>query len=425
VTEGVVIAVAIAVVGWAFASAWLADRNLSGPLVLVVAGLVVGNPDWGVVSIDVDSASVHLLAEITLALLLFGDASAVPLAAARSDLPITARLLGIGLPVTIVLGGLLAMLLFDDMTLALAGLLAASLAPTDAALSATVISDERLPERIRRVLNVESGLNDGIATPIVTVCIAAAATAMGLIGHDDDGGVGAIGQLVVGGATGAGIGLVGGRLLVYAERHRWMQHGARRLIALGLALLAFLSASELGGNPFVAAFAGGLAFGAAAREDASVAVEFTELTGTLLSLVLWFVFGAAFVLPAFEDLDLAMVGYAVASLTLIRMLPVALALAGSGQPWPTVWFIGWFGPRGLASVVFALLAVEELGLTRPARRPRRSDHHRHDRAQRARARRDRPTVDRSLPPVSAGDDVTRRQRLAASSSHPLRRAVRR
>ncbi len=365
-SEGAVIAVAVALVGWALASAWLSDRNLSGPLVVLAAGFLLGNPDWGVVAVDIDSASVHLLAEITLALLLFGDASAVPLAAARSDLPLTARLLGIGLPLTIVLGGVLAMLLFGDMSLAIAGLLAASLAPTDAALSASVISDERLPARVRRVLNVESGLNDGIATPIVTFCIATAATALGLIGHEYDDGVGAIGQLAIGGITGACIGLAGGLLLVHAEARRWMQHGGRQLIALGLALLAFLAASELGGNPFVAAFVGGLAFGAAARDDASAAVEYTELTGTLLSLVLWFVFGAAFVLPAFEDLDVRVVVYAVASLTVIRMLPVALALAGAGRSWQTVAFLGWFGPRGLASVVFALLAVEELGLTDPS-----------------------------------------------------------
>ena len=149
--------------------------------------------------------------------------------------------------------------------------------------------------------------------------------------------------------------------MVLAHRRGWMQHGSRRLATLALALLAFLVASEAGGNPFVAAFVGGLVFGAAARADAAESIELTELAGSLLSLVLWFIFGAGFVLPAFEDLDVRIAVYAVISLTVVRMVPVAIALLGSGQGRATIAFVGWFGPRGLASVVFALLAVEELG----------------------------------------------------------------
>ena len=144
-----------------------------------------------------------------------------------------------------------------------------------------------------------------------------------------------------------------------------MQHGSRRLATLALALLAFLLASEAGGNPFVSAFVGGFVFGATATRDAVESVELTELAGNLLSLVLWFIFGAGFVIPAFEDLDVRIVVYAIASLTVVRMVPVALALLGAGQGSRTVAFVGWFGPRGLASVVFALLAVEELGDTDP------------------------------------------------------------
>ena len=153
----------------------------------------------------------------------------------------------------------------------------------------------------------------------------------------------------------------GGLVLAAAHRRGWMQHGARRLATLALALLSFLVASEAGGNPFVAAFVGGLAFGAVTRADTVASVELAELGGSLLSLVLWFVFGAGLVLPALEDLDVAVIVYAVCSLTVVRMVPVALALAGAGQRRSTVAFIGWFGPRGLASVVFALLALEELG----------------------------------------------------------------
>ena len=358
--EATVLALTLVVLGWAVLSEWFAARNVTGPIVLLLAGLVVANPRWGIVGVDIQSSTVHLLAEITLGLLLFADASAVPVAAARHDLPVTARLLGIGLPLSILAGTGLALLAFPSLPLALAGLIGASLAPTDAALSASVISDERLPSRVRRVLNVESGLNDGIATPVVTFCIASAVTALGMVGHEHAGGLGALGELVVGVGVGAGLALVGGQLLSVSHRRGWMQHGTRRLATLSLALLAFLAASASGGNPFVAAFVGGFVFGATAA-DAATSVELTENAGALLSLVLWFVFGAGFVLPAFEELDVRIGIYAVASLTVVRMVPVALALLGSGLDRPTIGFLGWFGPRGLASVVFALLAVEELG----------------------------------------------------------------
>ncbi len=359
--ESALAALAVVIFGWAILSDWFARHDLTGPLVFMAAGLLLANTDWGIGSIDVEGNTVHALAELTLALLLFGDASGVPPAAARRDLPLTARLLAIGLPLSIIAGTAVAVVLFPSLPLALAGLIAASLAPTDAALSASVLSDERLPVRVRRVLNVESGLNDGIATPVVTFCIAAAATVLGVIGDEHEDGFGALGQLVIGVGVGAAVAFVGGRLIVLARQRGWMQHGSRRLATLALALLSFLVASEAGGNPFVSAFVGGIVFGATATTDAVESVELTELAGNLLSLVLWFIFGAGFVIPAFEDLDVRIVLYAIASLTVVRMVPVALALLGTGQGRPTVAFVGWFGPRGLASVVFALLAVEELG----------------------------------------------------------------
>ncbi len=363
--EATLIAIALAIFGWAVVAHRLEQFNFSGPLILTIAGFLLGNSSWGIVTVDVESSAVHHFAEITLALLLFADASMVPLAAARQDLPLTARLLGIGLPLSIIAGTAIAVLMFPSLPLALAGLIAASLAPTDAALSASVIADERLPIGVRRVLNVESGLNDGIATPVVTYFIAAAATAIGVVQHEYEDGFGAVGEIAVGLLVGAGAGFVGGYVVVLAGKHGWTEHGSRRLATLSLALIAFLVASETGGNPFVAAFVGGLAFGASARTDTAEAVEFTELVGTVLSWVLWFVFGAGFVLPAFEDLDGRTALYAVASLTVVRMVPVAISLIGSGQDRATIAFVGWFGPRGLASVVFALLAVEELGGSDP------------------------------------------------------------
>jgi sodium/hydrogen antiporter len=351
--------------GWSVVSDRLAGRNVTGPIVFVAAGLLLANSSWGIVTVDVENSTVHLLAEVTLGLLLFADASKVPWAAARGDLPLTSRLLCIGLPLSILAGAALALVLLPSVPVALAGLIAAGLAPTDAALSASVIADERLPIGVRRVLNVESGLNDGIATPVVTFFIASAASMLGIAGHHDEAGFGALEQLAIGVATGAGLALIGGRVLVIAHRRGWMEHGSRRLATLAIAVLAFQVASEVGGNPFVSAFVGGLIFGAMVGEDNIESVELTELGGSLLSLLLWFSFGAAFVIPAFEHLSARVVVYAVCSLTVVRMVPVAVALFGAGQDRATVAFIGWFGPRGLASVVFALLAVEDLGDSDP------------------------------------------------------------
>ena len=209
-----------------------------------------------------------------------------------------------------------------------------------------MIDDDRLPRSVREVLNVESGLNDGIATPVVTYCIAAAAAVLGVTENQFEDGLGAIWQLAIGIGVGAGVALVGGRLIRLGHRRGWMQHGSRRLATLAVALLAFLVASEVDGNPFVAAFIGGLVFGATAGAEAVESVELTELGGDLLSLVLWFVFGAGFILPAFEDLTVRTVLYAIASLTVVRMVPVAIALLGSGQDRATTVFVGWFGPAG-------------------------------------------------------------------------------
>ena len=359
--EAALVALALVIFGWAIVSERFAAHNLTGPLVFLVAGFLLGNSSWGVVGVDVESSTVHHLAEVTLGLLLFADASGVPLGAARRDLRLTSRLLGIGLPLSIAAGTVVAVVLFPSLPLALAALVGASLAPTDAALSASVIADERLPARVRRVLNVESGLNDGIATPVVTFCIAAAATVLGVAGDSHDSGFGAVGELVIGTAIGGTVALVGGRLVHVAGQRGWTQDGSRRVATLSLALIAFLVASEAGGNPFVAAFIGGLVFGASATTDAARSTELAEQVGSLLSLVLWFVFGAAFVLPALERLDARVVVYAVLSLTAVRMVPVAICFLGSGEDRATTAFLGWFGPRGLASVVFALLALEELG----------------------------------------------------------------
>jgi NhaP-type Na+/H+ or K+/H+ antiporter len=214
-----------------------------------------------------------------------------------------------------------------------------------------------VPARVRRVLNVESGLNDGIATPFVNLFLAGAVAEEAA----RSGGVGAaVVTIVVGLAVGAGAGLAGAVLLRFAAARGWSAPAFRPLAVLGLALLAYAAAIEAGGNGFVAAFAGGLAFGSVMPGGQAATLGFTDDAGELLTLLVWFLFGATMIVPALEHVSWLDAVFAVLALTVVRMAPVALALAGTGLDRPTVSFIGWFGPRGLASVVFALIAVDRL-----------------------------------------------------------------
>nr|WP_300048241.1 cation:proton antiporter [uncultured Nocardioides sp.] len=352
------------VLAWAVSSRLLARSNITGAIVFAVAGYVLANPTWGPLVVDVETPVIHLVAELTLALLLFSDAARVNVSQLRRDIAFPARLLGIGLPLSIVLGSLLAAAMFDDLSWAIAGFVGATLAPTDAALSAQVINDERIPLRLRRALNVESGLNDGIATPIVVFMLALAASQLGTTGHGESGSGGALVDLAVGVVVGVVVGLGSARMIAAGSRRQWIIPGGRRVATLAAALASFALAVALDGNGFIAAFVAGIAFGAGLPDDVADVEEvgeLPELLGEVMALAVWFLFGAALVPVALDHASWSTLAYALLSLTVVRMVPVALALVGTGLDALTVAFVGWFGPRGLASVVFALLAVEELG----------------------------------------------------------------
>jgi sodium/hydrogen antiporter len=350
--------VAALVFAWGALSARLERFDVTAPIMFVIAGLVLTHGPLAVLGVTPSHEEVKTLAEITLVLVLFSDASRVGLRDLRAELGLCLRLLGIGLPLTIGLGTLLALALFGGINIWLALLIGAALAPTDAALGAGVMVNRAVPARIRRLINVESGLNDGIATPFVLVAVAgAAATA-----HESGTGPGgAVAELALGLAVGGAVGGAGGWLVRVARRRDWVAEGFAGAAVLGLAVCAYASAVALHGNGFIAAFVGGLAFGSTAGRRGEPLVPFVEETGALVSLLVWLAFGAVAVAPMFDHLTWQLVVYAVLSLTVIRMAPVALALAGARLGWATTAFVGWFGPRGLASVVFALLALEDLG----------------------------------------------------------------
>jgi NhaP-type Na+/H+ or K+/H+ antiporter len=350
--------VAAVVFAWGTLSSRLERFDVTAPIIFVLAGLLLTHGPLAVLGYAPSPELVKALAEITLVLVLFSDASRVRLRDLRADVGLCLRLLGIGLPLTIGLGVLLALALFNGMSIWLALLVGAALAPTDAALGAGVMVNPAVPARIRRLLNVESGLNDGIATPVVVVAIAGAATAE----HAASVGPGAAAaELALGVLVGAGTGGAGGFIVHVARRRGWAEAGFAGSAVLALAVCAYACALALHGNGFIAAFTGGLAYGATSGKGGERLVPYVEETGALVSLLVWLAFGAIAVVPAFEGLTWQRVLYAALSLTVIRMVPVALALAGRRLGRAAVAFVGWFGPRGLASVVFALLALEDLG----------------------------------------------------------------
>ena len=368
-TETALAALALITIAWTVTARPLADLDVTGPLVLLLAGYVLANPAWGPIELDVASPSVHRLAELTLAVVLFADASRVNVARLRRDIGVPVRLLVVGLPLSIMTGALLAAWLLGGASWAFALFIGATLAPTDAALSAQVIDDQRISDRVRRILNVESGLNDGIATPVVVFSLAVAANDLGIGTHSGSPEGGALGELAVGVGVGLVIGAATAVLIALATARRWVTTGGTRLATLSAALASFSVALSLDGNGFIAAFVAGAAFGAllprwlSEPDEVAEVVVLTELLGELMGLAVWFLFGAALLPLALDHLSVGHLGYALLSLTVVRMVPVALASLGTGLDRATVLFIGWFGPRGLASVVFALLAIEELGET--------------------------------------------------------------
>ena len=344
------------VVGWCLLAGRLGRVGLTAPIVFVAAGLVLSEV-FGSVDLLAEPHLVKVLAEVTLVWVLFADASAVRPRDLRRDLGLYVRLLGVGLLLTVALGTVAAVVVLDAGPWA-ALLVAAALAPTDAALGAAVMSDRRVPALTRRVLNVESGLNDGIVTPLVLVAIAGFAEAEGIGGIEEPGH--AVVGLVIGLVVGVVIGGLGAAADRAASSRGWLSEELAGPATLATALLCYTGALLVEGNGFVAAFVGGLAFGAVARERGAKEVYFVEQTGDLAAMLSWLVFGALAVAALEDALSWAVLGYAVLSLTVIRMVPVALALVGSGLDRPNRLFVGWFGPRGLASVVFALLALEDL-----------------------------------------------------------------
>ncbi len=319
-------------------------------------GVVVGGAGFGVVELSVEGAFIHGLAEIALVLVLFVDAARIDVSRLGSEHDVPLRLLGLGLPLTMVAGTGAALLILPGLELWEAVVLGVILSPTDAALGQAVVTNSAIPVRVRQALNVESGLNDGLAFPVLLIVLSLAM-------ETEAGGVGSwalfvAGQLTLGPLAGLLIGGAGAAAVEWAARRKDMNRAFIQISVLSLAILAFGTAEVIGGNGFIAAFVAGMVVGTRSRTLLDAVEDFGETEGQLLNLVVFLIFGAVLLPTVLGDLTAAHVLYAVLSLTVIRMVPVALSLTGTRLAPVTVLFLGWFGPRGLASILYVLIISE-------------------------------------------------------------------
>jgi len=330
---------------------------ISGALVYVICGLLCGPSLLGLVDLRVDDEAIKWLAELTLAVVLFSDSAGANLPVLRKFDRLPIRLLMIGLPLTIALGFGIGYFIFNDMNLFAIALLATMLAPTDAALGKAVVTNEDVPDAVREGLNVESGLNDGICVPVLLIFLALATTTVG--GSETAAMVVTLPLQAIG--IGALVGLLlavlGGPALRVCSERGWVTGSWVQLPVIALALSCFGLAQWLGGSGFIASFVGGLVFGGITHKNKEEVLSGAERTGDVLSMMTWFSFGAVVVGPQFEHITWRVAVYAVLSLTVARMLPVLLCTLGMKVQLDTRLFIGWFGPRGLASIVFIVMVA--------------------------------------------------------------------
>lgn len=329
---------------------------ISGPMVFVVAGFLMGPFGLGWLKGDATSEDLRTLADLTLAIILFIDAANADKSILRQQFRIPLRMLSLGLPGAIFLGFGFAVLLFDSLSLYEAAILGTMLAATDAALGKAVITNKLVPSRIREGLNVESGLNDGICVPILLFFIA-----LSVSGADDGNSTSAImlvtEEIGIGMAVGMGLAFVGALLLSWCRKQGWVTDIWVQVTVVALAVSAFAIAQSLHGSGYIAAFTGGMVFGFMAKDATHKLVLAAEGTGETLALVTWMLFGAMVIGPALQLFNWQVVLYALLSLTVIRVVPIFLSLGGTGESVSSRLFLGWFGPRGLASIVFAIIVI--------------------------------------------------------------------
>lgn len=341
----------------------LRSLPLTTPMLFVFAGMLLAPEALGLFDDSVDDELIAFTAELTLALLLFSDAARIDTRSTSTTLALPARLLGIGLPLSIAVGTLVTALLLTDLSWAEAALVAAILAPTDAALGEAVVSNPAVPAKVRQALNVESGLNDGMVVPVIAVFSALAAKS------ELEGARTLVGEAVLEIAIALAVGVLSAALLAIViprvKRRGWTNAEGFRIVALAVGVGAFASSLALGGNGFVAAFVCGLVVRRLMGEQVTKHAELAEDVSQVGAAVVFLLFGALMVWPSFDHVSPVIILCALGTLTVGRMIPVWVALVGTHLQGPTIWFLGWFGPRGLASMLFGLLLLTDGEVDRP------------------------------------------------------------
>jgi NhaP-type Na+/H+ or K+/H+ antiporter len=343
----------------------LAERSvITAPMVFVTVGLILGPLGLSILHLDIETEAIQLLAEITLIIILFVDASFIKLTDIKSRLQgLPIRLLFIGLPLTMLLGAAIALLLFPSTEIWLLVVLALILSPTDAALGQAVVKSDKVPTNIRDSISAESGLNDGISLPPIFVCLAVIASGLGHISPQDHWLTFMAMQLTLGPLIGGAIGHIGGRAIEFAHKRDWMDSVFQRLTCLSIAILAYACAELFEGNGFIAAFCAGLFLGVKNVKVRERIQEFGETEGQMFTLFVFVILGLI-IIPTFAPFwDFKALIYALLSLTIIRIVPVFICLIGTGLTAYSKFFIAWFGPRGIASILYLLIAIDKIGST--------------------------------------------------------------
>lgn len=346
---------------YALFSERLRRSPVTGPMVIVAAGILVSRAVFSEVSATLDSHAIGVILELALALVLFTDAVAVDSRALRQESFIPTRLLGFAMPLSILFGLGAAFLLFGPLSPWEAAAVAVVLAPTDAALAQSVVTDQRLPRLIRQGLSVESGLNDGLAVPILAIVIVQAQVVAGIAGQEELGRV-FLEEIGIGLLVGVAVGWFAGKSVLYSSRQGWIGPIWRGVLVTAIAVLTFIAADALGGSGFIAAFAGGIVFGRLVRHHHEDIGEHAEGIAHIMTMLAMFVFGALLLGPRLDEVTASMLLHAALSLTILRLVPVSVSMLGAKLNFRTTVFLGWFGPRGLASLVFAVTIIHESGL---------------------------------------------------------------
>lgn len=354
--EIALLAVGLTFFAYAVIAGRLAEGIVTGPMIFLGLGLAIHAS--GLATLSGAQSALHILAEITLVIVLFADAAMIDGKALRRRIVWPERMLALGLPLAILFGFLAGLALLPGWPIWEVALLAAILAPTDAALGQAVVTNKAVPERVREALTVESGVNDGLALPAVLMfgCIAVGGV------HDNiqtNWLIFALQQIGLGAAAGVAVGVLGAKVMDWAARRGLSTGPSGGVAVLALAGLSYLTAVEVGGNGFLAAFAGGLAFRAALKERAEFLFEFMESEGQILILGTFLLIGVSVAPQALAHIEPAWIVLILISLFLVRPAAIWISLLRTDAPPLTRGFMGWFGPRGLATALFALLVISD------------------------------------------------------------------